>query len=153
MRTLLVLVSIAFISCSRAPDSKPTENVSDQAFADKAASEPGAVRMPSGLIYKELEKGTGKSPIATDVVRVNYRGMLVDGTEFDSSYKRNEPAEFPLNQVIPCWTEAVQKMQVGGKSRLVCPANIAYGAEGRPPVIPPNATLVFEIELLGISGS
>lgn len=84
---------------------------------------------------------------------MNYRGTLVDGTEFDSSYKRNEPAEFPLNQVIPCWTEGVQKMKVGGKSRLVCPANIAYGTEGRPPVIPQNATLVFEIELLSVSGS
>lgn len=106
--------------------------------------------MPSGLIYKELTKGTGPSPVATDTVKVNYRGTLPDGTEFDSSYKRNEPAQFPLNQVIPCWTEGVQKMKVGGKSKLVCPAGIAYGPDGRPPVIPPNATLVFEIELLSI---
>jgi FKBP-type peptidyl-prolyl cis-trans isomerase FkpA len=86
-------------------------------------------------------------------VKVHYRGTLVDGTEFDSSYKRNEPAEFPLNQVIPCWTEGVQKMKVGGKSQLVCPASIAYGDRGSPPVIPAGATLIFEIELLGIGGA
>ncbi len=102
------------------------------------------------MIYTELTPGSGPSPAATDTVKVNYRGTLMDGTEFDSSYKRNEPAEFPLNQVIPCWTEGVQKMKVGGKSRLVCPANIAYGDEGRPPVIPGGATLVFEIELLSV---
>lgn len=111
------------------------------------------MRTPSGLVYKELQAGSGKSPLATDTVKVNYRGTLTDGTEFDSSYTRNQPAEFPLNQVIPCWTEGVQKMKVGGKSRLVCPANIAYGAQGRPPVIPGGATLVFEVELLSISGS
>jgi FKBP-type peptidyl-prolyl cis-trans isomerase FkpA len=84
------------------------------------------------------------------MVTVNYRGTLIDGTEFDSSYKRNEPATFPLNGVIACWTEGVQKMKVGGKSKLVCPASIAYGEQGSPPDIPPGATLAFEIELLGI---
>ena len=102
-------------------------------------------------MYRELTPGTGASPKATDTVRVHYRGTLTDGTEFDSSYKRNEPAEFPLNAVIPAWTEGVQKMKVGGKAQLVCPAHIAYGARGAPPVIPGGATLVFEIELLGIS--
>jgi FKBP-type peptidyl-prolyl cis-trans isomerase FkpA len=105
------------------------------------------------LVYRELKAGTGASPSATDTVKVNYRGTLENGTEFDSSYKRNEPISFPLNQVIPCWTEGVQKMKVGGKSQLVCPASIAYGEEGRPPVIPGGATLIFEIELLGIGPS
>ena len=114
---------------------------------------PGATRTASGLVYRELTPGTGASPKPTDVVKVHYRGTLVDGTEFDSSYKRNEPAQFPLNRVIPCWTEGVQKMKVGGKSQLVCPSSIAYGDAGSPPVIPGGATLVFEIELLGIGGA
>jgi len=121
-----------------------------KAYLDKAAAEPGAIKTDSGLIYRSLEAGTGNSPTATDVVKVNYRGTLIDGTEFDSSYKRNEPAEFPLNRVIPCWTEGVQKMKVGGKARLVCPSAIAYGEAGSPPVIPGGATLIFEIELLKI---
>jgi FKBP-type peptidyl-prolyl cis-trans isomerase FkpA len=120
-------------------------------YLDKAAAEPGAQKTASGLIYRELQPGTGASPKATDTVRVHYRGTLIDGTEFDSSYKRNEPAEFPLNMVIPAWTEGVQKMKVGGKSHLVCPAHIAYGQRGAPPVIPGGATLIFEIELLGIA--
>ncbi len=114
---------------------------------------PGATRTASGLVYRELKAGTGDSPKATDMVKVHYRGTLVDGTEFDSSYKRNEPTQFPLNQVIPCWTEGVQKMKVGGKSQLVCPSSIAYGDAGSPPVIPGGATLIFEIELLGIGGA
>lgn len=151
---LLLPVSLAMISCSSAPESKsPAEQPSAQAFVDKAASEPGAVRTPTGLIYRDLQVGTGASPKATDTVKVNYRGTLIDGTEFDSSYKRNEPAEFPLNRVIPCWTEGVQRMKVGGKARLVCPASIAYGDAGSPPVIPGGATLVFEIELLGVNGA
>jgi FKBP-type peptidyl-prolyl cis-trans isomerase FkpA len=126
-----------------------TEKVKAKAFLDTAAAEPGATRASSGLVYRELAAGSGASPKATDKVRVNYRGTLINGTEFDSSYKRNMPAEFPLNGVIPCWTEGVQKMKVGGKSKLVCPAEIAYGDQGRPS-IPPGATLVFEIELLAI---
>ena len=158
MRLLLILVSIllsiATISCSSAPVSKaPPEQPSAQAFLDKAAAEPGAVKTASGLVYHETEAGTGAAPKATDTVKVHYRGTLIDGTEFDSSYKRNEPAEFPLNRVIPCWTEGVQKMKVGGKARLVCPASIAYGDVGSPPVIPGGATLVFEIELLGVGGA
>src|SRR5665213_2088655 len=149
MRLFLILVSLATISCSSAPESKaPAEQPSAQAFLDKAAAEPGAVKTPSGLVYHETQAGTGASPKATDTVKVHYRGTLMDGTEFDSSYKSNEPVEFPLNRVIPCWTEGVQRMKAGGKARLVCPANIAYGAEGRPPVIPGGATLIFEIALI-----
>jgi len=132
------------------PESKGPGD--SKSFLDKAAAEPGATRSASGMVYRELRAGSGPSPKATDTVKVNYRGTLVDGTEFDSSYKRNEPAEFPLNQMIPCWTEGVQKMKVGGKSRLVCPSSIAYGDEGRPPAIPGGATLVFEIELLSVGG-
>jgi FKBP-type peptidyl-prolyl cis-trans isomerase FkpA len=97
-----------------------------------------------------LKDGTGASPTAANVVRVNYWGTFPDGKEFDSSYSRNQPAEFPLNRVIPCWTEGVQKLKVGGKAKLTCPAAIAYGARGAPPTIPPNATLLFEVELLAI---
>jgi FKBP-type peptidyl-prolyl cis-trans isomerase FkpA len=106
----------------------------------------------SGLVYQSLKDGSGASPAATDVVRVHYRGTFPDGREFDSSYKRGEPTEFPLNRVIPCWTEGVQKMKVGGKARLTCPPGIAYGERGAGGVIPPNATLNFEIELLGVKG-
>jgi FKBP-type peptidyl-prolyl cis-trans isomerase FkpA len=123
-----------------------------QAYLAKAAAEPGATKTESGLIYMELQPGTGPSPQASDTVKVNYRGMFIDGTEFDSSYKRNQPAQFPLNGVIRCWTEGVQKMKVGGKARLVCPSDIAYGDSGRPPTIPGGATLIFEIELLEIGG-
>lgn len=116
-----------------------------------AQGAPGASEPASGLVYKSLKEGKGPSPLATDAVKVNYRGTLMDGTEFDSSYKRNEPATFPLNGVIKCWTEGVQKMKVGGKAQLTCPPNIAYGARGAGGVIPPNATLNFEIELLAIN--
>jgi len=110
------------------------------------------VKTSSGLVYGELRAGSGATPRPSDVVKVNYRGTLIDGTEFDSSYKRNQPAEFPLDRVVPCWTEGLQRMKVGGKARLVCPSEIAYGEEGSPPLIPGGATLIFEIELLGISG-
>ncbi|AOZ02299.1 peptidylprolyl isomerase [Cupriavidus sp. USMAHM13] len=108
--------------------------------------------LPSGVTIQTLVKGSGASPKATDSVKVHYRGTLPDGTEFDSSYKRGQPISFPLNRVIPCWTEGVQKMQVGGKAKLVCPPATAYGARGVPGTIPPNATLNFEVELLGIGG-
>jgi FKBP-type peptidyl-prolyl cis-trans isomerase FkpA len=121
--------------------------------AAAAAKEPGAVVSPSGLVYRSLKDGTGASPAATDKVKVHYRGTFPDGKEFDSSYSRNQPAEFPLNRVIKCWTEGVQKMKVGGKAKLTCPAPIAYGEKGAGGTIPPNATLLFEVELLGISGS
>jgi len=108
---------------------------------------------PSGLVYRVLKAGDGASPQPTDTVRVHYRGTFPDGREFDSSYRRGQPAQFPLNRVIPCWTEGVQKMKVGGKAALVCPPAIAYGERGTPGgPIPPNATLHFEVELLGIVG-
>ena len=121
------------------------------ATTDAAAKEAGAVVTPSGLVYRALKEGTGASPTAADSVKVHYRGTFPDGREFDSSYKRNEPIDFPLRGVIPCWTEGVQKMKVGGKAKLTCPAAIAYGARGAGGVIPPNATLLFEVELLAIN--
>lgn len=121
------------------------------AFADKAAKESGAVKTPTGLVYISLVEGTGANPTAKDTVKAHYRGTLIDGTEFDSSYQRGEPIEFPLTGVIKCWGEAVQKMKVGGKARLVCPPEIAYGEKGAGGLIPPNATLNFEVELIGIS--
>ncbi len=109
------------------------------------------VTTSSGLVYQSLKDGTGAQPAATDTVKVHYRGTFPDGREFDSSVARGKPAEFPLNRVIPCWTEGVQKMKVGGKAKLVCPPAIAYGERGTPGgPIPPNATLHFEVELLDI---
>ena len=117
-----------------------------------SSKEVGAVVTKSGLVYRSLKDGTGTSPAATDKVKVHYKGTFPDGKEFDSSYKRNEPTEFPLNRVIACWTEGVKMMKVGGKAKLTCPASIAYGERGAGGVIPPNATLVFEVELLAING-
>lgn len=117
----------------------------------KAAKEEGAVVTNSGLIYRALSEGKGAQPAATDTVRVHYRGTFPDGREFDSSYKRGQPTEFPLNRVIPCWTEGVQRMKAGGKAKLTCPPAIAYGERGAGGVIPPNATLQFEIELLDVA--
>jgi FKBP-type peptidyl-prolyl cis-trans isomerase FkpA len=148
---LAALAPFALILAGCSSSAPDTASLGDQTAAlTKAAAEPGAVKTASGLIYKELTPGTGGSPSARDTVKVHYRGTLTNGSEFDSSYKRNEPASFPLNRVIPCWTEGMQMMKVGGKARLTCPAAIAYGEAGSPPVIPPAATLVFEIELLGI---
>ncbi len=110
----------------------------------------GKDTLPSGVVVEHLKAGTGASPKATDTVSVHYRGTLENGSEFDSSYKRGQPASFPLNRVIPCWTEGVQKLKVGGKAKLTCPPATAYGPRGAAGVIPPNATLAFEIELLGI---
>jgi FKBP-type peptidyl-prolyl cis-trans isomerase FkpA len=118
-------------------------------FVDKAANEKGAVKTSSGLIYLSLKEGSGTGPVATDKVRVNYRGVYVDGKEFDSSYKRGQSAEFVLNGVIKCWTEGVQMMKPGGRARLVCPPEIGYGEHGFG-LIPANATLIFEIELLEV---
>lgn len=134
---------------ARAAVVSQKEKGASAAYLAKAATEPGAQKTATGLIYKELTPGTGASPVASDTVKVHYRGTLVDGTEFDSSYKRNEPATFPLGNVIKGWTEGVQLMKVGGKAILICPSDLAYGDQGRPS-IPGGATLIFEIELLEI---
>jgi len=126
------------------------EKKASQAFLDKAAAEKGAIKTASGLIISAVKPGTGASPKATDTVKVHYHGTLTDGSVFDSSVQRGEPATFPVNGVIKCWTEGVQLMKVGGKSRLVCPPDLAYGDRGAPPKIKPGATLVFEVELLDI---
>ncbi len=119
----------------------------------QAAAEKGAVVTESGLVFLSLREGKGASPVATDTVKVHYRGTFTDGREFDSSYKRNEPTSFPLNRVIKCWTEGVQKIKVGGKARLTCPSAIAYGEKGAGGgEIPGGATLVFEVELLEVKG-
>lgn len=121
---------------------------SGPAAAPAAAS---SETLPSGVVVEHLKVGQGASPAASSVVKVHYRGTLDNGTEFDSSFKRNEPATFPLNRVIPCWTQGVQKMKVGGKARLTCPSSTAYGSRGAGGVIPPDARLTFEIELLDIA--
>ncbi|MCX8493643.1 MAG: FKBP-type peptidyl-prolyl cis-trans isomerase [Chthoniobacterales bacterium] len=121
-----------------------------QAFLKENASKPGVHTTPSGLQYKVVTEGHGKSPKATDTVLVHYRGTTIDGTEFDSSYKRNEPISFPLNGVIPGWTEGVQLMKEGGKIELFIPSNLAYGSRGAGGVIAPDSTLIFDIELLKV---
>jgi FKBP-type peptidyl-prolyl cis-trans isomerase FkpA len=121
-----------------------------EAFAATFAKEEGVKPIPMGGYIKIEKAGEGPNPGPDDTVKVNYRGTLIDGTEFDSSYKRHEPAEFPLRNVIPCWTNGVAMMKAGGKAKLVCPSDVAYGDQGHPPVIPGGSTLVFEIELLDI---
>ena len=123
----------------------------DGAALAAAAKEPGASATASGLVFKSLKDGAGASPKASDTVKVNYKGNFVDGTKFDASADHGGPISFPLNRVIPCWTEGVQKMKVGGKAKLTCPSAIAYGPRGAGGVIPPNATLVFEVELLSVN--
>lgn len=135
MRTCFASALIAALSLSGA------------AWAQTAAE-----TLPSGVKIQHITVGTGASPKASDTVKVHYRGTLADGKEFDSSYKRNAPATFPLGRVIPCWTEGVQKLKVGGKATLTCPPATAYGAQGAGGVVPPNATLTFEVELLAIGG-
>ena len=141
---------ISDLQRTRATQVAALEKKNGQAYLDKAAAEKGATKTPSGIVITTLKAGTGPSPAATDKVKVHYHGMLTDGTVFDSSVQRGEPAVFPLDKVIRCWTEAVQQMKVGGKAKLVCPADLAYGDRGAPPRIKPGATLVFEVELLGI---
>lgn len=130
MKTLIALLAAATVT-STAFAANPVE------------------KLPSGVVVEQLKQGTGPQPTAEDVVRVNYRGTLANGTEFDASAKHGGPATFPLNRVIPCWTQGVQKMKVGGKAKLTCPAATAYGDRAVGP-IPPNSDLTFEIELLGI---
>ena len=126
------------------------EHKAGEDFLAKAAAAPGATKTESGLVMTTLTPGTGATPTADDTVKVHYHGTLIDGTVFDSSVQRGEPATFPLKGVIKCWTEGVQHMHVGGKSRLVCPSQLAYGERGAPPRIKPGATLVFDVELLDI---
>ena len=121
-----------------------------QAFLAENATKPGVQQTPSGLQYIIVNPGEGRSPKATDTVKVNYRGTLLDGTEFDSSYKRNQPIEFPLNGVIPGWTEGLQLVKEGGKIQLFIPSNLAYGPRGAGGVIGPDETLIFEVELLQV---
>jgi len=142
LRTALLATALTLGTAAQAQDALA-----------KAAQEAGASTTPSGLVYRSLKDGTGPSPLATDTVRVHYRGTFPDGREFDSSHKRGQPATFPLNRVIKCWTEGVQRIKVGGKAKLTCPSAIAYGERGTPGgPIPPGATLQFEVELLGIEG-
>jgi FKBP-type peptidyl-prolyl cis-trans isomerase FkpA len=141
---------ITALQTARAGAAASVEKKAGQAYLDKAAAEKGATRTTSGLVITTLKPGTGASPKATDRVKVHYHGTLTDGTVFDSSVQRGEPIVLPLTGVIRCWTEGVSLMKVGGKSRLVCPSDIAYGDQGRPPVIKGGATLVFEVELLEI---
>jgi FKBP-type peptidyl-prolyl cis-trans isomerase FkpA len=150
-RSILLLSALIAAATLTTPLMSQTSNLEQgQAFLKANASKPGVKTTSSGLQYLVLEEGKGKSPKATDTVLVHYKGNLLDGTEFDSSYKRNEPISFPLNGVIPGWTEGVQLMKEGGKIRLFIPSNLAYGSRGAGGVIPPDSTLVFDIELLKV---
>lgn len=115
-----------------------------------SAAEPKEIKTSSGIAITTLKEGAGANPKGSDTVKVHYRGVLSNGKEFDSSYGRGQPATFPLNRVIPCWTEGVQTMKIGGKAKLVCPPNLAYGSRGVPGTIPPDSTLTFEVELLEV---
>lgn len=135
---------------TRTAATAAVEQKSGEEFLAKAAATAGATKTESGLVITTITPGTGDAPTAEDTVKVHYHGTLIDGTVFDSSVQRGEPATFPLKGVIKCWTEGVQLMKVGGKSRLVCPSQIAYGERGAPPRIKPGSALVFEVELLEI---
>lgn len=142
--------ALSLALCATAAFATPA--MAQDATLAAAAKEAGAVVTSTGLVYRSVKDGTGANPTGADTVKVHYKGTFPDGKEFDSSYKRGTPIEFPLGRVIPCWTEGVQLMKIGGKAKLTCPSAIAYGERGAGGVIPPNATLVFEVELLGIAG-
>lgn len=145
---MMALAALALVP-ARAGAGVLAEKKKVDAYKEAAAKEPGAVKTPSGLIFRTLSPGDGPGPKATSVVKVHYQGTFIDGTVFDSSIQRGEPAEFPLDAVIKCWTEGLQRMKVGEKAKLVCPPGIAYGDRGSSS-IPPGSTLVFEVELLQI---
>jgi FKBP-type peptidyl-prolyl cis-trans isomerase FkpA len=138
---------------SRAQAHVAVEKGLAKTYLDSAGREPGAVVTPSGLVFRSTSPGTGASPNPTDRVTVHYEGKLVDGTVFDSSRKRGQPATFPLNGVIKCWTEGVGRMKIGEKAILTCPSDIAYGDGGRPPTIPGGATLIFDVELISVQAA
>ncbi|MCB1054349.1 MAG: FKBP-type peptidyl-prolyl cis-trans isomerase [Acidobacteria bacterium] len=144
------LPQIQAMAQERAAAAAEKEKAAGTGYLDQKAAEAGATKTESGLIYKQITAGTGASPKATDTVKVHYTGKLRDGKVFDSSVERGQPATFPLNRVIPCWTEGVALMKVGEKAELTCPADLAYGERGAPPNIPGGAVLTFEVELLDI---
>jgi FKBP-type peptidyl-prolyl cis-trans isomerase FkpA len=147
------LSMIAVLALASIGQHASAQNKAPAAPAEKGATAPAATEtLSSGVAIKHLAVGTGASPAASDTVKVHYRGTLADGKEFDSSYKRGQPATFPLDRVVPCWTQALQKLKVGGKATLTCPPSTAYGARGIPNVIPPDSTLTFDVELLSIGG-
>jgi len=149
------VVGLASVAACAPPSRPPPANPpAGAASVPNIGSLTGTARVttPSGIVFESMQSGSGASPKATDTVRVHYRGTFPDGREFDSSYKRGQPTSFPLNRVIPCWTEALQLMKPGGKARITCPPQLAYGERGAGGVIPPNATLLFDIELLSIGG-
>ena len=149
------VVGIACVAACTPPSSPPPASpAAGAASVPNIGSLTGTARVTtaSGIVFEALQTGSGPSPKPTDTVKVHYRGTFTDGREFDSSYKRGEPTSFPLNRVIPCWTEAVQLMKPGGKARITCPPQLAYGERGAGGVIPPNSTLIFDIELISIGG-
>jgi FKBP-type peptidyl-prolyl cis-trans isomerase FkpA len=135
------------LAAKRASVGADEEKKKGQAFADDVAKQKDATKTASGIVIRTITAGSGASPTADDVVKVHYEGKLVDGTIFDSSVQRGEPVEFPLKGVVPCWTEALQKMKKGEKAQVVCPPAMAYGDQGQRG-IPPGATLSFEVQLL-----
>lgn len=148
VETALYTMKIQELARSRRKAQGEKQAAAGKDFLEKAAKETGAVKTSSGMVYLPLNEGKGGSPKSTDIVKVNYRGTLPNGREFDSSYKRGRALEFKLDSVIKCWTEGLQLMKPGGKAKLVCPSNLAYGDSGAGELILPGATLAFEVELL-----
>lgn len=155
MKSAIAILSVGLLCGNAYAASDQSSNQTqgqDAGVAFLAANKnrPGVITLPDGLQYKVIKAGEGEKPTDTDMVTVNYQGTLIDGTEFDSSYKRGEPAIFPVNGVIPGWTEALKLMKPGSTWMLFIPAGLAYGANGAPPAIGPNQTLVFKVELLKV---